>query len=183
MTHPTNEEWMSYLYGEINRTDRERLSVHLEVCLHCQDKVAEWQGALKNLDGWQLANGSRAPRRLKQSRFVPVSLKWAAALVLFAGAGFAVGRLSSSSASPEQVRAAIEPEIRQQLRQEFAQTLRQELDKTASTTLAASREQARSLLADYDAARADDDDAVSEAMNELQSQQASDYLSLKKQLD
>jgi len=185
MNHPTNEEWMSYLYDEADGAEHARLAGHLRGCQECQAKLHQWQTARRHLDGWEIAARAAGMRRGALMR--PL-LKWAAAVVLFAGIGFAVGRISAPvSASPEQLRAAIEPKMRQELRQEFAQMLRQELDKSASATLAASRLQSRQMLTEYagkiESARAEDNSILSAALDRLDSQQAEDYVSLKKQLD
>jgi hypothetical protein len=87
----------------------------------------------------------------------------------------------------QKLRAEIEPQLRQQLKAELVQTMREELDKSAAATLAASREQTRGMLADYaqkiENARADDNAVISTALDRLDSQQADDFVSLKKQLD
>ena len=185
MSHPTNEEWMSYLYDEADGIERARLSEHMRGCEECQAKVHDWQAARRNLDGWQLPARAIGMRRGGLAR--PL-LKWAAAVALFAGIGFGAGRFSAPVAvDPQKVRAAIEPQIRQQLRAEFARTIQEELSKSAAATLAASREQSQRLLADYagkiESARAEDNSAISAALDRLDSQQAEDYVSLKKQLD
>ncbi len=179
MSHPTNEQWMSYLYGEATETDRAWLPEHLRVCPRCQAKMAEWQSARVGLDGWEPSTGKVLRKRAARYGFA--GLKWVAAAALFVVVGFSAGRFSS--ASPEKMRAAIEPEIRSQLRAEFAQTLRQELDKAAAVTLVAARDQARAMLTDYDDSHTLDDAAVSTALTRLETQQTADYLSLKKQLD
>ncbi len=185
MNHPTSEEWMSYLYDEMEATERARLAGHLQGCTQCRARVAAWQGAQRNLDQWRLAP-SRAAR--KTTVLARPWLKWAAAVVLFAGFGFSAGRFSMARPMDTQkLRAEIEPELRQQLRAEFVQTMREELDKSAAATLAASREQTRGILADYaqkiENAHANDNAVISAALERLASQQADDYVSLKKQLD
>lgn len=187
MNHPTNEEWMSFLYAEVNGAERARLAGHLQGCATCQVKVTEWRAAQKSLEGWKLQ-----PRGAARKASVPVFarpiLKWAAAAVLFAGIGFGAGRFSMLAAvNPQKVRAAIEPELRRQLREELAQTMREELDKSAAATLSASREQTREMLTAYgqkiESARAEDNKVISAALDQLGSQEADDYVSLKKQLD
>ena len=85
------------------------------------------------------------------------------------------------------MRAAIEPELRQELRREFAQLFRDQLDKSASTTLAASTEQTRQLLAEFaravEAKRTEDYQAINAALDKLQSQRLADFFSLKKDVD
>jgi len=184
MNHPTSEEWMSYLYDEMEATGRARLTGHLDGCAQCRAKVAAWQGAQKNLDEWRLG-----PHRARKTTVLARPwLKWAAAIVLFAGVGFSAGRFSMARpVDPQKLRAEIEPQLRQQLRAELVQTMREELDKSAAATLVASREQTRGMLADYaqkiENARANDNSAISAALDRLDSQQADDYVSLKKQLD
>jgi hypothetical protein len=184
MNHPTSEEWMSYLYDEMEATERARLTGHLEGCTQCRAKVAAWQGAQRSLDEWRL-EPCRTPKVTVLAR---PWLKWAAAAVLFAGVGFSAGRFSMARpVDAQKLRAEIEPQLRQQLRAELVQTMREELDKSAAATLAASREQTRGMLADYgrkiENARADDNAVISAALDRLDSQQADDYVSLKKQLD
>lgn len=184
MNHPTSEEWMSYLYEELDATERARLAGHMQGCAHCHAKVAEWQAAQRNLNQWRLE-----PRRTARTATMLARpwLKWAAALVLFAGVGFSAGRFSMARPDLQKLRAEIEPQLRQELRAELVQTMREELDKSAAATLAASREQTRGMLAGYaqkiENARADDNAVISAALDRLDSQQADDYVSLKKQLD
>ena len=187
MNHPTNEDWMSYLYDEVDATERARLTGHLQDCPQCQTKVNAWQTAQKNLDGWQLES-RRAARKAALPVLARPWLKWAAAAAVVAGIGFGAGRFSTAgSVDPQKFRAEMEPQLRQQLRAELVQTMQEELKKSAAATLAASREQSRQMLADYagkiESARAEDNSLISAALDRLDSQQTDDYVSLKKQLD
>lgn len=179
MTHPTNEEWISFLYDDMDATDQARLAVHLKQCSDCHAKITGWRVAQTSLDGWRL-EPRRARRKSAASLLARPLLKWAAAAVLFAGIGFGAGRFSMlASVNPQKVRAAIEPQLRTQLREE--------LDKSAAATLAASREQTRAMLVAYGEklgnARAEDNKVISAALDQLGSQETDDYVSLKKQLD
>jgi anti-sigma factor RsiW len=182
MIHPNPEEWMSYLYDELNSKGRANLEAHLQTCPDCAARLGEWRAARKNLDAWRL------PRAAKRAR-VPLgapAFKWAAAAI-FLCAGFLAGRLAPAAANVEKVRVAIEPQIRKQLRQELAQEFHDELDKTASAILAASEKQTGAWLADYAAAfetkRIADNTAIVSALDELRVQRFADYLSLKKDVD
>lgn len=178
---------MSYLYDEADATERARLAGHLDECANCRARVGEWKAAQQNLGDWRL--GPRRPaRKVALPMLARAGLKWGAAAVLLVGVGFSVGRFSTSrSLDPQKLRAEIEPEIRKQLRTELAQTMQEELNKSATATLAAAGEQSRRILADYagkiESARTKDNFVISAALDRLGSQQADDYVSLKKQLD
>ena len=181
MNHPTCEQWTSYLYDETTGEEHANLAAHLAVCPACKTVVDEWRSARANLDAWQLPS----PR----PRFAPARpwIRWAAAAAVMLGAGFGIGRLASSPLTADAVRAEIEPKIRQELRQEFARTLRAELERTTAATLAASSEESKQLLSDYDKAldtkREGENRAIYAALNRLESQRLSDFVSLKKDLD
>ena len=187
MKHPSNEEWIAYLYQETNSGEHADLAGHLRNCPQCQARVNEWQVAQKGLESWRL-EPRRAARKAALPWFADPWLKWAATVVLFAGIGFSAGRFSSGgSVDPQKLRAQIVPEVRQLVRAELEKTMQEELEKSAAATLAASREQSRRMLSDYagksDSARAEEYSVISAALDRLDSQQADDYLSLKKQLD
>ena len=172
---------MSHLYDELSTEEHDRLAAHLAVCPDCETRVIEWRAARKDLDAWQLP-----AKRARIVRALPL-IKWAAAAAIVLAAGFGVGRITSAAADAEKVRAAIEPEIRQRLHRELAQVFRAELEKTASTTLAASTEQTRQLLAEFakmvEAKRTEDNQAINTALDRLESRRMADYVSLKKDLD
>src|SRR5438445_2909699 len=181
MNHPTREEWMSYLYDELSAGEHGRLAAHLAVCPDGEARGIEGRVARKDLDAWQLP-----VTRARVVRARPL-IKWAAAASIVLAAGFGVGRITSTTADAEKVRIAIEPEIRQQLRREFVQLLRDELQKTTSTTLTGSMEQTRQLLGQFantiEAKRTEDSQAISAALNKLESQRVADFVSLKKDVD
>ena len=181
MNHPTREEWMSYLYDELNADQSANLKAHLHTCPDCKSKVNEWQAARSGLDEW------RVPKRRGRVVLAQPMVKWAAAAAIVLSIGVGIGRLTSAPPDVQQVRAAIEPEMRQELRREFAQLFRDQLDKSASTTLAASTEQTRQLLAEFaravEAKRTEDYQAINAALDKLQSQRLADFFSLKKDVD
>ena len=181
MNHPSREEWMSYLYDELNADQSANLKAHLHTCPDCKSKVNEWQTARSGLDEW------RVPKRRGRVVLAQPMVKWAAAAAIVLSIGVGIGRLTSAPLDVQQVRAAIEPEMRQELRREFAQLFRDQLDKSASTTLAASTEQTRQLLAEFaravEAKRTEDYQAINAALDKLQSQRLADFFSLKKDVD
>ncbi len=57
MKHPTREEWMAYLYGELDGAKRAAVRRHLAECAECRGEVAVWRGAIEEMDKWPLAKG------------------------------------------------------------------------------------------------------------------------------
>lgn len=90
MTHPTPEDWMAYLYGESDSSERGALDAHLKSCAECRGQVAAWRGVMRDLERRWLPAERRFPtvgRRLVRATV--------AAGLLFV-VGYAVGRLTRS---------------------------------------------------------------------------------------
>lgn len=181
MNHPTREEWMSYLYDELNTIERTKLTTHLHGCAECAAQVKDWQAARKVMDG------ARLPARRRQVAPAQSVLRWAVAAGIVLCIGFGVGRATSPALDLARVREAIQPELHRQMQEEMANLLREELHNSASATLAATSEQTRALLAEFArtlaANRLEDQEAVTDALAKLQARHVGDYLTLKKELD
>lgn len=181
MNHPTREEWMSYLYDELNAAERGRLAAHLQTCTECSAQVGEWHAVRKVMDGWRL------PARRRPVAPAQSVLRWAVAAAIVLCIGFGIGRFTSPALDLARVREAVQPELHRQMQQEMAQMLREELNNSASATLAATGEQTRALLAEFaktlTANRLEDQEALTDALTKLQSRHVADYLTLKKELD
>jgi hypothetical protein len=192
MKHPTAEEWMSFLYDELNAAEHAGMADHLRQCPECAARIHEWETARKNLH-WPV-KARRTVAKRASAAFAGSFLKWAAAAIIVGGVGFMAGRVTSATGDMAKVRAALAPEIRAQvrstqaeMRQEFAQLLRRELDKTSQATLATAGEQTREWLADcvatLEAQRLEDNRNLYASLEQLQTQRAADYLQLKKEVD
>jgi hypothetical protein len=181
MNHPKNEEWVPYLFGETTPEERLELKQHLQTCTECRDQVATWERNLGRLDAWKLRPARRASPVL-----LPV-LRWAAAAAVILALGFAMGRVSALSVDTRKLQAALEPRLRQQLRDDLARMLRDEQDKSAERTLAAARQQAQQVVAEYDqslsAARSTEVRAIYASLDKLAADHLSDFISLKKDVD
>jgi len=117
MNHPTREEWMSFIYDEMNARERATLATHLQDCAGCAAQVKQWQRATTELDSWRFRPARR--KTGSQAIFTRPLLRWAAAAFILLGASFVFGRLGAASVAGKNLRVAIEPEIRRQLSQEF----------------------------------------------------------------
>ncbi len=171
MNHPPREDWVPYLFGEAKTETRRELRQHLQSCPDCRAEMDRWKRTLGQLDAWKLPH----PAGIRE-RFAPV-FRWAiATAVLMLGIGFTVGRFTSPTADPAQLRAAIEPQLRHELRTELARILEQQVASTAGATLAASGEQTKQWLADY--AR-----ALNARLEAERTERIADCLSLKQDVD
>jgi hypothetical protein len=181
MNHPSREEWMSYLYDESSASARADLQAHLHHCTECQANLAEWKAVRHALDQWRLP--ARAPRWAGRLR--PV--QWAAAAVVVLGVGFGLGRFAAPAASPEQMRAAIEPGLRESLRREFAPTWRAELDRATATAVSTAGAETRQLIGEfadaYNQRRTEDLKSVSAALGRLDNQRIADNTSMRRDME
>jgi len=145
---------MSYLYDEVEPDERARLSAHLRGCAVCAGQIDTWQVAARDLDAWQLRpGGAESAAGRGREILLRRTIQWAAAAMILLGAGFLFGRIALPPIDQKKLIAAIEPEVRQQLRQEL------------------------------EAKRIEDNRAVRVALEKLDAQRISDYVSLKKELD
>src|SRR5215471_16727534 len=108
MNHPTNEEWLPFLDGEVSAETQARLNAHLEQCPSCAAQVAAWRRTIQKLH-----NLSVPERHPVRRPWAQPALKWAIAAAVTLFAGFGLGRLTTPSA------ATIKSEALAQLRQEI----------------------------------------------------------------
>ena len=122
MNHPKNEEWMAYVYGELPKSEKVALAQHLASCGACRKDVAEWQGAMQHLDGWQMPRG-HSLRNLLQP-----FLKWGIAAAFAVGLGYGLGRFSVPGPQMDALRAGIENSLRASLEKEVEARVQQRLN-------------------------------------------------------
>lgn len=111
MNHPTREDLVAHLYGELPPERQTELTAHLGQCADCQKLAADWRGAMAELDAWQLP--APQPKRGREPETVVFApfLKWAIAACLAIGFGFLGGRLSAPAPDAAALRAALAPEL------------------------------------------------------------------------
>lgn len=200
MEHPTREEWMDYVYGELDRRSRSRLTAHLAECRECEASVAEWHHAMGKLDAWQIPD--EGPRALPVRR----ALQWVAAAVLLIALGYGIGRLYRSPAPDvEALRGELEASLSQKFRHELSadleaavadarfeiqddlyRQLRSDVDELALQTFAVSSAVTNRLLSQfiqaYDEWRAEDQQVIVAALRELESRRLTDDALLRSDL-
>lgn len=131
MTHPSHEEWMSFLYSEVDRETHARFQRHLVDCPDCKAAVATWRGTMKELDTFKLL--ARQERQL-HTTFAQTLVKWGIAALFILGIGFEAGRLSRSIGHDAQwLQAVVLSQVRAQLREEFKADVQAALASTESS--------------------------------------------------
>lgn len=138
-THPTPEDWMSFLYGEDVPARHIELDAHLRDCAQCRQQVQQWRGSMSALDTWSVP---QARRRV----FARPAVQWAAAAAIVLGLGIALGRMSSSAAPDlAQLKAELRTEMDAKLtaaREHFAQAMQQQQTELAQAVHAAAADTA-----------------------------------------
>jgi hypothetical protein len=166
MKHPEREEWVPFVFGEADASQRRKLESHLQSCAECREEIETWQRSVGRLDSWKLPRISRS-----RLGFVPL-VKWAAAAAVVLSLGFGLGRMSGARIDAQKVRAAVERDIHGQL----AQIAREEAAKTAAAAIKAFSQQAETR-------RAADNRMIFAVLDRLETQHTTDCLALKKELD
>jgi hypothetical protein len=159
MNHPTEQDWMDFLYNEGSPQARHEWKQHLAGCATCQQSVQKWQEVMGSLTAWRTAGQPTA----QAHRF-----NWAktAAVALVAvGLGFAVGTRMGSGPNLEQLKAQLEPELRTRLQQQLASDLTRQLTAEWQSGLDKTRAQ------------------ISDDLRQYQSQQLTAYALLRRDLE
>lgn len=131
MTHPTDQDWMAYLYGELPRSSKTALREHLRTCAACQMEVTLWANAKESLGAWKL---SPPPRDLPVPR-VFAACKWALAALVVLGLGFTIGRLTQMDHDPAALRAALLPQLKTALVPELRREMQAQLEADCRAVL------------------------------------------------
>lgn len=210
LSHPSAEEWMSFVYEELPRAARRPLAAHLRSCPECQAQLSQWQGTRKRLTQWRVDVETPA----SAPTWIQPALKWALAAGLVLGIGFGFGRLSTPQVDPSGLRIALEQSLRGSLRAEitrqvqdqlradlhaavrggpellnteFRRDLRTGLDEWRGLTLDAASGETRKLLLDlndsYRAARQQDQKAILTLFDRADQQRRADFLSLRRAVE
>jgi anti-sigma factor RsiW len=179
MNHPRNEQWVSYCYGEVNAEQRAELMAHLEACPDCTRNLEAWQRTQADLNEWRV-------RGKRRRTVMPTALKWAAVGVVIC-LSFVVGRIASSTQNIRGLQATLESELKSQLRAELSRIWQEEKTATRNSLIAASEERTKALLkvfaSEISASQKQQMQALYAALDKIDSQRASDYTAVKKELD
>jgi hypothetical protein len=89
--HPSEIEWMEFMYEEVSPSRKQELREHLSRCASCAEQVRAWRGGMAALDTFRLP-AANAPAL----RWQPV-LRWASAAAVILVMGFVLGRVTSGS--------------------------------------------------------------------------------------
>lgn len=158
MKHPTQEEWMDYLYHEAPANERAKLSAHLAACPECRTQVQGWQQTMTSLNTWQ-----PAIKEAPAFSWLP-AIRWAAAAAIMLSLGFALSQMTTPkvdvAALQAQVRTEIAAELKQQMQQEMAQF----------TTAQAKQ-------------RVDDQQQLVQTLRQMEAQRLADFASLRYELE
>lgn len=155
MKHPTPEQWMDWLYHELEPEQHHELEAHLAMCEDCRQHVETWRQTLGALDEWKVEAPKPAPRKV-----VPLFVRWAAAAAIVLGLGIGIGRLTA----PVVDTAALKTELREQMSRDLQQQL-------------------AGMRSEFDKAREEDHGTFAAALEEMESAQAATDKRLREDLE
>ena len=113
MNHPTREDLVAHLYGELPPEQQATVTAHLGSCADCQKLATEWRGTMAELDTWKLPLPQPSRERAPENVVFAPFFKWAVAACLAVGFGFLGGRLSAPTPDTSAVRAEFATELKQ----------------------------------------------------------------------
>jgi hypothetical protein len=113
LNHPSPEDLIASLYGELKHPEKTRLMDHLHDCPECRTKLNGWSDAMQSLDEYR-GPVARLARPAASSLF-----KWGMAAVFALGLGFALGRFAlPASADAAALKSSVKAEILAEIREQ-----------------------------------------------------------------
>jgi hypothetical protein len=192
--HPSEQEWMEYLYDEMGSPQRGALEAHVKDCPPCREKREGLRGTQQTLDQWEVVV---PPKHQLATTWQPV-VKWAAAAVLLVSTAFATGRMSRPpldvAALQAQIAKPIEEKVQQQAlaasqramaaaEEKMRVELRTLADKALAEATAKTKEQLEQLATTLAALRVQDKSEVAAALEDFQNERMADYLKIRADLE
>jgi hypothetical protein len=194
MKHPSEQQWMDFLYEELSPAENLELTTHAEDCPQCAKQLAIWRGTLKTMDDWKV---TALPQRRKA--FASSTWRWtAAAAALVLTTGFAVGRLSSGKEDSGKMQAAIESSLEQKFKTQLAEAventrkqmafelsarIEEASQKAIAESILTSKKDAENLAATFASLREEDKKALAAALNQMEVQRISDLRAMRSDLE
>jgi hypothetical protein len=160
MNHPTNEEWMEFMYEELPAARQDELRQHARSCAECAKQVDAWRSTMACLDKYAI------PARQRSAASFSSWGKWAIAAAILVLAGFITGRLSSNQSTEVESLKATVSHLSARLDSEHALLT----NAVTEATIAATADTAR-LVAHYalhtETQQAQDQQTISVALKAL----------------
>ncbi len=188
MTHPTREDWMSYLYDELPAERRSTLRMHLDSCTDCRAQMQAWERAAHSLNDFAL------PPRRKGARGSTIA-RWAIAAALVAFAAIGAMRVAALNREVKQLRADmqgsfkldVESPVRVQLAGKMQRDFDAALNQLTDQMSKGANTEAQSLMANwarrFEAQRLADQQTTLTALQKLSTRHTEDYATLRKELE
>lgn len=196
--HPSEQEWMEYLYDEMTSTERSAVEAHLKACAPCREKRDGLQGTQRSLDEWRVV----VPAKHELAKGWQPVVKWAAAAVLVATTAFATGRISRApvdvAALQAQISKPIEERVYQQLqaaseqaltaaeeklRAQLAARLQEVTDKAMAEAAANTKKQLDELAVTLAALRQQDKTALAALLEDFENERVAEYIKFRTDLE
>ena len=104
-THPTQDELVSLLYGELAAPRITEVRSHVAACSECRAAHDELRRTMTALDAWRVATRVR-----EEQPFGFPALRWAAAAAVVLGVGFGLGHFTAPRADEAAMRVVFQSE-------------------------------------------------------------------------
>lgn len=172
MTHPTREEWMSYLYDEVPAKARAALDQHLHSCAECRTQLSTWRVATRELSDWNL------PKRSRRS-VLPALTRWAVAAAVVALAVVGAGRILMLEKQVKDLRA----EVGRATQYDFDAAMAASSDRATKAAIAEAEALVNDLAHQWVEKRLEDQRSTLAALQRLTALNAQEYAKLRKELE
>lgn len=114
MNHPLPEEWIDFLYGELEPGRHRECQRHLEACAECRARVEDWRATRQELAEWKSppARADLPPPLARPPARIGLPRLAAAAALVLAGYGLAIWGPRPGGESADDLAARLRGEMR-----------------------------------------------------------------------
>jgi putative zinc finger protein len=119
MTHPTPQELLEFIDGELSPEQQTQVAAHVHACDECNRQTASWRATRTALASWELPTRLQPATRLPRAARPRGRWRSAAAAAALVAAGFSLALMLAPGGGSSRSDAELASEVRRHVQEEL----------------------------------------------------------------